>query len=46
MLSSHTLADNLSVLVNEDIGLSSSLVHSSLGEGDEGRVGVLGQVLL
>jgi hypothetical protein len=44
MLSGHTLADNLGVLVDEDVGLSAWNVDASLGEGDELRL-VLGERL-
>ena len=44
MLSSHALADDLGVFVDENVGLGAWLVHSSAGEGDEGRAtkGLLG----
>ena len=35
MLTSHTLADNLGVLVHEHVGFSTWSIHSSLGEGKE-----------
>ena len=40
MLSGDTLADNASVLVDEDLGLLTGLVDASLGEGEEGGVGL------
>ena len=40
VLSSDTLADDAGVLVDEDLGLLSSLIDASLGESHQGVVGL------
>lgn len=45
MFTSHTLADNLGVLVDEDLRFGARLVDASLGEGQEAG-GTLGFTVL
>ena len=40
MLSSHTLADNFSVLVDENLGLGSGSVETASGHGKQASVGL------